>query len=66
MAEIHKMMLQRLGNAFHAYADGVTREPLPDRWVELIHYLNEWERADNAAKSRSQPKPKTDGGVSGG
>jgi hypothetical protein len=56
MAEIHNVMLQRLGNEFHVYADGVTREALPERWVELIHYLNERERADNEAKSRLQTK----------
>ena len=25
-------------------AEDITQEPLPDRWVELIHHLNEQER----------------------
>ena len=34
-------ILGRLGKALH---DEITREPLPKRWVELIHCLDERER----------------------
>jgi hypothetical protein len=37
-------ILQRLGKALHVRMDDVTHEPLPRRWVELIHHLNEEER----------------------
>ena len=40
----HETILQRLGKALHVQMDDITHEPLPERWVELIHQLNEQER----------------------
>ena len=37
-------ILRRLGKVLHLRLDDITHEPLPRRWVELIHYLNEQER----------------------
>jgi hypothetical protein len=37
-------ILRRLGKALGAHVDTVVNEPLPTRWVELIHYLDEQEQ----------------------
>ena len=37
-------ILQRLGKVLHVRMDDITHEPLPRRWVDLIHYLDEQER----------------------
>ena len=48
-------ILSRLGRAFHLYADDIAREPLPQRWVDLIHYLDEEERKrSDAQKAESE------------
>ena len=39
-----------LRKALHAYFDGIMKEPLPERWVDLINRLNEEER-----RSRHEP-----------
>jgi hypothetical protein len=33
----------------HGHYDGIKNEPLPERWVDLIHYLDERERRMLAA-----------------
>ena len=38
--------------ALHANYDKVADEPLPERWVELIHHLNERERAETDRHSK--------------
>ena len=35
-----------ISKALRANYDEVAKEPLPQRWVDLIHYLNEHERAE--------------------
>jgi hypothetical protein len=42
--EGQETLLRRLGKAFHLYANDIAHEPLPQRWVELIRYLDEQER----------------------
>ena len=37
-------ILQQLSKALHVPFEASSRGPLPQRWVELIHYLNEQER----------------------
>jgi hypothetical protein len=44
MQQGQNTVLRRLGKAFHLYADDIAREPLPQRWVDLIRYLDEQER----------------------
>jgi hypothetical protein len=44
MREEKASFLWRLGKAFHVHFDGVANEPLPQRWIDLINYLNEQER----------------------
>jgi hypothetical protein len=38
--------------ALRANYDKVADEPLPERWVELIHHLNERERAETDRHSK--------------
>jgi len=44
MPLVHDTILLRLGKALHVHIDDIAREPLPHRWVDLIHHLNEQER----------------------
>lgn len=46
-------ILRRLGKALHVRMDDITHEPLPARWVDLIHHLNEQERG---CSERHQPE----------
>jgi hypothetical protein len=41
---MRQVPLQYVSKTLHAKFDHITEEPLPERWVELIHYLNEIER----------------------
>jgi hypothetical protein len=41
---------KRLGKALHVQFDTVAREPLPERWVDLINYLNAREQARQRAQ----------------
>lgn len=51
--------LQFVSKSLHARFDRITEEPLPKRWVELIHYLNEIEHR----RTQMLVKPgQTDGG----
>ena len=52
---IQETILQRLGKALHVQMDDITHEPLPHRWVELIHYLNEQEKMREDV-DRAEPK----------
>jgi hypothetical protein len=49
-------ILQRLGKALHVRLDDITREPLPDGWVELIHHLKEQER--KLSRREAEPEPR--------
>ena len=44
MAHLHDSAFGRLAKALHLHYDEIANEPLPRRWVELIHYLDERER----------------------
>ena len=54
----------RLGKAMQSQAVDATHEPLPRRWVDLIHHLDEQERRRSQcrqpeAESRERP-PRVD------
>ena len=51
MQQGHHSILGRLGKLLHDQDDHITHEPLPKRWVDLIHFLDEQERKTS---SRSQ------------
>ena len=42
--QFQETILQRLGKALHVRMDDITNEPLPRRWVDLIHHLDDQER----------------------
>lgn len=48
-------ILEPLGKMLHVRLDDITHEPLPRRWVDLIHHLDEHERMRSA---RNEPKTK--------
>jgi hypothetical protein len=61
MPHARSQIVERLKSALHAQYDAILNEPLPERWVDLIHRLNEQERlqrqsaeqAARAVRSRS-------------
>jgi hypothetical protein len=44
MLQGQESILQRIGKVLRAQDDDITHEPVPTRWVDLIHYLDEQER----------------------
>ena len=44
MPQIKDAVLQLFGKALRGHRDGIVQEPLPRRWVDLIHHLDEQER----------------------
>jgi hypothetical protein len=41
-----------VGRTLRSLHDEATQERLPERWVELIHYLNNKERREERARQR--------------
>jgi hypothetical protein len=50
--------LERIGKALHERYDALTREQLPSRWVDLIHYLDDKEREQADARRKTEPPRK--------
>jgi hypothetical protein len=46
-----------IGKGLRREANDVTREPLPQRWVDLIHHLNEKERKQSEARGQPEAEP---------
>ena len=46
---------ERIGKTLRGHDADITHEPLPRRWVELIQYLNEQERARERVQE-AEPK----------
>jgi hypothetical protein len=46
--------IRRIGTVFRVTNDDFAHEPLPERWVDLIHYLDEKERRENARERHRQ------------
>ena len=57
MQQATPSFLRKIRQALRANFDAVALEPLPERWVDLIHHLNERERA--RAEQRPHEKPHT-------
>ena len=49
MRHVQFPIIERIGKVLHDQLDDVVREPLPHRWVDMIHFLN--------AKERDEPDP---------
>jgi hypothetical protein len=45
MRQARSAIFDRIGKMLHEQFEDVAREPLPERWVDLINYLNDKERA---------------------
>jgi hypothetical protein len=43
--------IRRIGTTLRV-RDDPANEPLPERWIDLIHYLNEKERREERARQR--------------
>ena len=44
MQQSHDPILRRLGKLLHDQDEDITHEPVPKRWVDLIHFLDAQER----------------------
>jgi hypothetical protein len=53
MRQTRSAIFDRIGKMLHEQFEDIAREPLPERWIDLINYLND--------KERAQPEP--DGGA---
>jgi hypothetical protein len=68
MRHAQSSVFERLGKALHVQFDTVAKEPLPERWVDLINYLNAREQAllrarhwsDRAEEARMRAADMTD------
>jgi hypothetical protein len=49
-------IVQQLSKVLRQRLDATTHEPLPERWVELIQYLNEKERHTASGRQRRMRK----------
>ena len=61
MPQARSQIVERLRSALQAQYDAILNEPLPERWVDLIHRLNEQEgRAREPARGGApsgRPRP---------
>jgi hypothetical protein len=55
MWQAHEFM-RRIGTVLRIRDEEFAHEPLPKRWVDLIHYLDEKERREKA-RQRQRRKP---------
>ena len=49
-------IISRLRSVLHERLDAVAKEPLPERWVDLINELNERERRDEELRQVCNPE----------
>jgi len=47
-----------IGKRLRHQSNDITQEPLPRRWVDLIHYLNEKERKQSEAWDQPEAEPR--------
>jgi hypothetical protein len=53
MRQPQNPILERIRKALHAQYDDTVNEPLPQRWVDLIRYLNEKDRMRSETSEQS-------------
>jgi hypothetical protein len=46
--------MRRIGTVLRIKDEEFAHEPLPERWVDLMHYLDEKERRENAREWQQQ------------
>ena len=49
MRQGHGSIFERLGKGLQTHYDAVGKEALPERWIDLIRYLDEKERRERKA-----------------
>jgi hypothetical protein len=47
-----------IGKGLRRRSADITYEPLPQRWVDLIRYLNEQERKQSEARDQPEAEPR--------
>jgi hypothetical protein len=47
-----------IGKGLRRQSVDITHEPLPQRWVDLIHYLNAQERKRSNARDQPEAEPR--------
>jgi hypothetical protein len=57
MRDAQSSILERIGSALQGHYRDVAKQPLPERWVDLINYLNAKERAEREAFERARKAP---------
>jgi hypothetical protein len=50
--------IEEIGKGLRRDSEAITREPLPQRWVDLIHHLNEQERKQSEARGQPEAEPR--------
>jgi hypothetical protein len=55
MPQARSPIVERIKSALHAQYDAILNEPLPERWVDLIHRLNEQERLQRESQQPKRP-----------
>jgi hypothetical protein len=53
---VQETILQRLGRTLRGHDEPITHEPLPRRWVDLIHFLDEQERTRSQSQTEVEPR----------
>jgi len=59
MPQAQNFFRKHISKALHAQHDETVREPLPQRWVDLINYLNERERMPRKSSTEEGPVQRT-------
>ncbi|MET0194949.1 MAG: hypothetical protein ABW200_16440 [Hyphomicrobiaceae bacterium] len=58
MQQTRYPIFARIGKMLHDQLEDIAREPLPDRWTDLINYLGDQERGQRTDAAEScPPKP---------
>jgi hypothetical protein len=58
MRQVRPAIFDRIGKMLHEQFDAIAREPLPERWVDLINYLNDKERSQREPDGETiRPRP---------
>jgi hypothetical protein len=50
--------IREIGKRLRHQSNDITNEPLPTRWVDLIHYLNEKDREQSEERDQPEAEPR--------
>jgi hypothetical protein len=53
--------LVEIGNVLRCQGEDITHEPLPRRWVDLIHHLDELEQMESGTRDQPEANPNVQG-----